>query len=136
CDSTNGSGEIHSGFGLKSSGSYLGLYQGGALVDSNSFGLQIADFTIGRIPSGPTGAWTLNRPSPGAANIGQALGSISGLRLNEWMATNSAGPDWLELYNPSTNPVALAGLVFTSVVPGTMVPTNTPIKTNSFIEAE
>src|ERR1051326_7473646 len=53
------------------------------------------------------------------------------------MATNSTGPDWLELYNPDPNPVALGGLVFSTVVPPGPPdpPTNRPIPSLSFINA-
>jgi len=41
--------------------------------------------------------------------------------------------DWLELYNPSTNPVALAGLVFSTDL--TTPPANAARPPLSFIEA-
>src|ERR1051326_2177212 len=53
------------------------------------------------------------------------------------MATNSTGPDWLELYNPDPNPVALGGLVFSTVVPPGPPdpPTTAPAPSLSFINA-
>jgi len=142
CDSSSAPGEFHTGFSLNASGEYLGLYAPTGLVDSVTFGVQIADLSIGRIPDGPTGVWTLNEPTPGSTNIAKPLGPIIGLRINEWAATNSPpspslaspGRDWLELYNPSTNPVALASLVFTTTLPP-RVPTNTARPNLSFIDA-
>jgi len=151
CDSSTGVGEYHTGFNLSAKGASVLLYSGFgfALVDSNGFGLQLADLSIGRVPDG-TGAWTLNEPTPELANKAKTLGSIfetngavvlTNLFINEWLATNSMGPatnrdpDWLELYNKSTNPIALGGVVFSSAwpEPGT-VTTNRPIVPLSFID--
>ncbi len=138
CDSDNTAPGLHSGFTLKSNGKKVSLYFPGSIpgsipVDSIAFGIQAADLTIGRFPEG-TGGWVLTHPTPSSANQTVALGSITNLSINEWMATNSVPPgnDWLELYNRSTNPVALAGLVFTTDLPPT-VPTNRPIPALSFI---
>jgi hypothetical protein len=49
-----------------------------------------------------------------AALPAAAVGNPIALRLNEWLATNSAGAnmDWVEIYNPKTNGLAtLSGLV-------------------------
>src|SRR5207248_3948639 len=93
-DSTNGPGEIHTGFSFKASGEFVGFYAAtGGLVDSVSFGVQITDLSVGRVPDGPAGVWTLNQPTPALPNVAKPLGSITGLRINEWMATNSSGSD-------------------------------------------
>ncbi|MDD1750890.1 MAG: lamin tail domain-containing protein, partial [Methanothrix sp.] len=97
-------------------------------------GLQVTDLSIGRVPDG-TGSWVLTASTPEAANQAVTLALPLGhLIINEWMATNSSGPDWLELYNNATNPVALAGLVFTSVAPPT-APSNRAMTNLSFIAA-
>jgi hypothetical protein len=114
--STNALGVLNTGFGLKSTGGGVYLYdlpaKGGALLVSLSYGLQATDFSMGRVPDG-TGPWGLNLPTPATANIGAALGNPSGLRLNEWMAAPASGDDWFEIYNPSAQPVALGGLYLT-----------------------
>jgi len=38
------------------------------------------------------------------------LGDSQAVKINEWMADPDAGPDWLELFNPSEQPVSLAGM--------------------------
>jgi hypothetical protein len=83
----------------------------GQVVQSVGFGFQIPDRSIGN--SG--GDWRLlDAPTPGAANSGPAaLGSPAPLTINEWMARPLSGDDWVEIYNPSTLPVELTGLVVT-----------------------
>lgn len=114
CDSLVTAPGLHTGFGLSQNGqTFLALYnQFQFVVDQVVFGIQITDKSCGRVPDG-TGAWLLNAPTPESSNVAQTLAPFTSLKLNEWLATNSAGPDddWLEIYNPETNPVALAGLV-------------------------
>lgn len=132
---------IHTGFGLGRRGGFVGLYQAGMLRDSVTYGLQVTDYTIGRVPNA-TGGFTLTLPTPGSANQAALLSPPAGnLRFNEWTATNSLQisggrtnetPDWLELYNGATNPVSLAGMVFTTQDPP--VATANKVMTNlSFI---
>ena len=78
----------------------------GSLADAVSFGPQAADRSLGRTAAG----WGLGGPTPGAANVPESTGPASALRINEWMATDPDGPDWLELVNPGTQPVAFSGL--------------------------
>ena len=117
CDSATNSPGLHTGFGFKSEGELVALYdtpaRGSVLRDRLAFGLQIADRTIGRVPDG--GNWTLTTPTPLRPNEAVALGLPSALRFNEWLATNSASADkdWFELHNSAKLPVALGGLVFT-----------------------
>lgn len=106
---------LNAGFGLKLSGSKLMLMSSDPIpqtIDSVDFGLQLRDFTIGRIPDG-SGVWVLNKPTPQAANTVQVLSSVTGLRLNEWLANPTSGDDWFEVYNPNTLPVSLDGLSLT-----------------------
>jgi hypothetical protein len=64
------------------------------------------------VPNGQ-GAWALNLPTPGDANVAAGLGSIGSLKINEWMADPVTGSDWFELYNSADSPVSLSGLYFT-----------------------
>jgi len=106
----------NTGFSLKTAGDSVYVFNsitnGGGLIDAVNFGLQAADFSIGRAPNG-SGSWTLNVPTPGAPNTTAGLGSVSSLTINEWMADPSSGSDWFELYNSGGQPVALGGLFFT-----------------------
>ncbi|MDB6154397.1 MAG: hypothetical protein JWL90_2850, partial [Chthoniobacteraceae bacterium] len=112
----------HLPFSLNNSGENVTLYNsvsnGGGVLDSISFGLQIPNLSIGR-----TGAtlqtWTLTTPTFGAANA--AVTSFSppgGLFINEWLANTDfrVSSDFAEIYNPGTNPVAIGGMSFSDDV--------------------
>jgi hypothetical protein len=133
CDDKSPVGTNNTGFALNASGGTLflfnGLTNGGGLIDSIAFGLQIPDFSIGRTPDG-SGAWSLNVPTPGAFNETAALDTASGLKINEWLASNPNGADWFELANLNAHPVSLGGLAFTKDLSD---PTMSPIPPLSFI---
>ncbi|MFM1769708.1 MAG: Inner spore coat protein [Verrucomicrobiota bacterium] len=115
CDPDQPVSAGNAGFGLKSSGQGLYLFDapgnGGSLLSAVSFGLQAADFSLGRVPDGGTN-WVLCVESIGGANSAVVLGPASALRINEWMAEPSGcnNCDWFEVYNTSPQPVALGGL--------------------------
>jgi hypothetical protein len=115
CDSETTEPGIHTGFGLSATkGDAIYLYHPfPTVVDFVIFGIQAPDFSIGRIPDA-TGAQQLNIPTPGETNVIAAVGNPFNLRINEWLATNSLGPDkdWFEIYNPNSNAVSLTGIVF------------------------
>jgi hypothetical protein len=101
--------ELNTGRGLAGRGDALYLVDGdGRLVDSVEFGFQLPDRSVGRW----AGQWRLlEEPTPGLGNASPAmLGNVTGLRLNEWLAYPLRGDDFVELYNPSSLPVALGGL--------------------------
>jgi len=109
CDSTtNTTPGLHTGFALERNGETLFLYNASTVrVDSVTFGLQAADYSIGRIGAD----WVLNVPTPNATNVAATLASPTNVVINEWLANPLAGlDDWVELYNAATNPVALRGL--------------------------
>ena len=112
CDPSQPPSSTNTGFGLKSSGEVLYLFnspaRGGAIIDSIAFGLQTPGFSLGRLPDGRTN-WFLCLPVPGGSNTAASLGSTARLLLNEWMALPVSGDDWFELYNPEPQPVALGG---------------------------
>ena len=115
--STNTSGLLNSGFGLKASGDEIYLIdapaRGGAVIDSITFGIQTPDLTIGRVPNA-SGGWVLNLPTSGSLNLASGLGNHFNLRLNEWLANPSGNDDdFFEIYNPNAQPVALGGLFLT-----------------------
>ena len=130
CDKDTASPGLHSGFGLNEEGETVLLMNGGAIVDSVSFGPQAPDISIGRIING-TGGWQANTPTPLTANSARVLGSVNSLRLNEWMADPAYGNDWLELFNSDSNVVALGGL-YLSDTP--IFPTISKIPALSFVE--
>jgi len=133
CDSETNAPGLHAGFALNNRGEAVGLYSaGGGRLDSLTFGLQLPDLSLGRIPNG-AGAWALTTPSPALPNTAQPLGPASTLKFNEWMASPSSGEDWFELYNATNLPVALGGLVVTDQT--AIPPTNRPVPALSFIGA-
>jgi hypothetical protein len=113
-DSETATSGIHLGFALNGQGEGLYLYdQGGVLLDSVEFGLQLPDLSVGRI--GYDGQWQLNVPTIGQANIAQPVGNFRTLRINEWLANGEVlfNDDFIELFNPHTLPVNLSGLYLT-----------------------
>ena len=112
CDAiTNTTPGIHTGFALDRENDNVFLYNTQTQrIDAVSFGLQVANFTLGRIGN----AWTLNTPTPNEENVAAALGAQSDLSINEWLANATPGTDdWIELYNKSaTHSVPLSGLHF------------------------
>jgi hypothetical protein len=96
------------------------------------FGLQAADYALGRIADG-VGEWRLVLPTPGSANIPASLGSPASLRINEWMPRPASGDDWFEIYNPSAQPVELSGMYVTDNLG---IPTKHRIPPLSFIGAQ
>jgi len=111
CDSATNAPGLHTGFALGKNGETVSLYNANTnRVDALTFGLQLTDYTVGRIGA----EWQLNNPTPGAANVAAALAAPTHLALNEWLADSPPGTeDWIELFNRSTTaPVALRGLSF------------------------
>ena len=117
-DSATGGG-LHSGFALSQDGDTVQLYDkvsaGQGLLDSITFGLQAADYSIGR-----TGAalntWALCTLTVGSANTAvAALAAPAGLRINEWAGNGDylLSEDFVEIFNPSAQPVALGGMTIT-----------------------
>jgi hypothetical protein len=137
CDDADNLPGLHTHFGLNNKGQTVALFDlfapgGPTALDSVSFGPQLPDLSIGRVPDG-TGGWALTAPRAMGANVAQALGSAAKLKINEWMAKPAAGDDWFELYNPELLPVALGGLFLTDT---TANPTLSPIPDLSFVAAE
>jgi hypothetical protein len=109
----------HLPFSLSSTGETITLYEsaanGGAVIDSISFGAQPADYSIGRTGAALT-TWALGTPTPGAANNTVAtFAAPGGVRINEWLGNSGyqVRNDFLELYNPAAQPVSLGGMAIT-----------------------
>ncbi len=138
CDSATNAPGLHTGFALDNDGQTVALFAvtpgGYQLSDVVTFGLQLVDHTIGRIDPGGNAApyWALGAPTPNAVNIAAALGGSATLKINEWMATATDGPDWFELFNPSAQPVLLSGLYLSD---NAQARTNTRIAPLTFIAA-
>ena len=107
-DTTNTSPGLHTGFSLNRDGESVYLYDSTtSRVDAVSFGLQLSDYTVGRVG----GTWQLTVPTPNATNVAASVALQTNLIVNEWMANPLTGEsDWFELYNRTNLPVALRGL--------------------------
>jgi hypothetical protein len=124
---------VHTGFQLDGDGDELYLYtSAGEVVDSIRFGMQIPDFSIGRLADG---SWHLTRPTLGLPNVIQPTGDEMQLRINEWLADARIvyANDFIELYNPVGVPVDLSGLYLTDNPIG--APDQSRIPALSFIPA-
>jgi hypothetical protein len=128
CDPNAPPSATNTGFGLKAVGGSVFLFpapaQGSMPQDSISYGLQAGGFSLGR--HGPEAAWTLTMPTPWATNAPAVLASPAVLRVNEWMASPLSGDDWFEIYNPSSQPVELSGLLLNDSVTSTDQATSIP----------
>jgi hypothetical protein len=105
---------IHLGFQLDGDGDDVSLYNASqTLVDSITFGTQIADMSIGR--TGATRDWSLTHPTIGAANIAQATVDPDLVLINEWFANGDEVliDDFIELHNPDTLPADISGIYVT-----------------------
>lgn len=134
CDPDRPVSSTNTGFGLRSSGGAVYLFDkaanGGGLVNAVVHGLQAADFSIGRVPNG-IGGFVLTVPTPEAANNAATLGNVSLVKINEWMAAAESGEDdWFELFNPNAQPVAIGGMFLTDNLANR---TKSPIPALSFL---
>ncbi len=134
-----GAGTNHLSFSLNNTGETIALFDsagnGGGLLDSITFGLQLSDRSIGR--TGPTlSTWTLCNPTPSAANSAvSSLGSPAGLKINEWLGNTDykVSTDFVEIYNPAITPVAVGGMALTDDIRS--YPTRFVIPQLSFVGA-
>ncbi|MDA1275028.1 MAG: lamin tail domain-containing protein [Verrucomicrobia bacterium] len=112
-DSGKPMSQSNTGFGLQAAGGAVFLIKrpsdGGTVQSSITYGLQAADWSIGRVPDGGAD-WVLNFPTPSASNIAVPLGNAHRLKINEWMADPESGEDWFELFNANAEPVDISRL--------------------------
>ncbi len=115
----DGTSGIHLGFGLSWTGETIRLYDaGGNEIDSVKYGAQLANRSVSRLSDGH---WALTQPTIGGANgAALPLGNPSSLRINEWLTDGKRinENDFIELYNPQAQPVALGGLYLTDTIDG------------------
>ncbi|MHC4740223.1 MAG: lamin tail domain-containing protein, partial [Planctomycetota bacterium] len=116
-DSNTTTSGIHLHFALDGDGEGVYLFDslagGGGLLDSVEFGMQINNYSIGRV--GYERQWKLNQPTFGYSNVVQPLGDPATLKINEWLANEDVlfADDFIELFNPHAFPVDLGGLYLT-----------------------
>ncbi|MBN2505174.1 MAG: lamin tail domain-containing protein [Verrucomicrobia bacterium] len=116
--STRAGPRLNTGFGINANGETVYLFDrpanGGSLLDAVTYGVQAADYSIGRLPDGSTN-WVLTTPTTNLPNlVNFTPGNRALITVNEWMADPKPGEDdWFELHNPSLQPVDLGGLWLT-----------------------
>jgi hypothetical protein len=135
CDPGQPASPTNAGFGLNPLGGGLFLFHapaaGGGLRDSVTWGQQLPDLSIGRVPDA-SGAFVLNTPTRGTMNLPQATGPLTSVKINEWVAAPASGPDWFELHNSSALPVMIGGSYVTDTLGN---PTKQRLAPLSFIAA-
>ena len=113
---SDGTPGFHTDFSLNADGEGVYLFDsvvsGGALLDQVEYGLQLTDFSFGRIDSG---SFVLTQPTPGSENVAVATAPVGNLCINEWLTRGFlvVTEDFVELYNPEQQPVNLGGLYLT-----------------------
>jgi hypothetical protein len=132
CDNETNFPGIHVGFSLDGkTGETITLYRRSGAnhvrAAQTKFGIQLSGYSVGRVPGANSSSeFSLNFPTPCGGTVpclanakapflsAPFTSNTFSLKINEWLATNSAGhkKDWLELYNPDpTNIIALDNLV-------------------------
>jgi len=105
-------------FKLSGGGEQIGLWTPGQIfLDSLTYGEQITDTSYGRYQDGTENWYFMPHITPGASNINPNPPSEIKLYINEFLASNDFAfpgpqgdyPDWIEIYNPGTEAVNLAG---------------------------
>jgi hypothetical protein len=142
-DEDEGQSGLHAAFKLSASGESIVLSSTPTVVlDSVTFGQQIADLTMARVPDG-TGPFVQGTPTFNAHNGYGNVVAAGDVVINEFMADNDlildpAGEaeDWVELYNNTAAAIDLGGLYLSdsSAVPTKwQFPAGTVIAASDFL---
>ncbi|MCU0612755.1 MAG: CotH kinase family protein [Candidatus Eisenbacteria bacterium] len=114
-------GPLHAPFKLDDAGEEVYLLDAWVVSDQVAYPELGGDVSWGRWPDG-TGAWRLvSLPTPGAENQNPVNPEEIALFINEFLADNESVSqdemgeyeDWVEIFNPGTEPVPLGGLFLT-----------------------
>jgi hypothetical protein len=120
-DGDEGAGADHLNFGLNGDFGEIGLFTPDlALIDCIYYQGQRRNVSQGRSPNGGNVIAFFETPTPGAPNPLISVTPQGGaLVINEVLANNSTlaeggrTPDWVELYNGTTETISLAGMSLT-----------------------
>ncbi len=113
-DEEPGQGPLHAGFKLAAGGESVTLYDPAmALLDEVAFGGQAPNESYARIPDGD-GSWQVcASPTPGQGNDSDpAVVVISEIMYHprhKSLTSEDTAREWIEIFNPGAEPVALAG---------------------------
>lgn len=106
CGGSGAGGALRAPFQLDRTGETIALFDARTnRVASVQYGAALDAHTTGLVG----GQWVLCEPTPGAANTPTVTGSLSDLKINEFLANPEASDDWVELHHPGRLPVALQG---------------------------
>ncbi|MBU1700220.1 MAG: CotH kinase family protein [Candidatus Eisenbacteria bacterium] len=120
-DGETSEGSLHTSFKLSAGGEDLFFLDGSVIRDALTIPALGAEQPYGRWPDA-TGDWQLlSLATPGAENQNPTEPEEITLFINEFIALNNSGiqdssgsyEDWLEIYNPGPDPLALGGLYLT-----------------------
>jgi hypothetical protein len=114
-DGSSNSGASHLSFSLSADRGEIALSDSNlTLIDRVLFGPQSSSVSQGRSPSGSDTIVSFVTATPGAANPSSVLPGGQ-LVLNEIMTKNLTGgaTDWIELFNPTSAAIDLAGVSLT-----------------------
>ena len=114
-------GDLHAPFKLDGDGEQVFLTDGAVIIDQMTYPDLGTNLSWGRWADGVGEAQLLSMATPGAENLNSILPETVVLKINEFMAQNTAGiqdendqfEDWVEIYNPGPDSVELGGLFLT-----------------------
>ncbi|MBI2947420.1 MAG: lamin tail domain-containing protein [Verrucomicrobia bacterium] len=106
CNEGASGGPLKASFGLNRDGETIALFDPATnRVDVVWYGAVPDGFTAGIVK----GRLALCEPTPAGPNEPAALGAVTELKINEFLANPDGGDDWIELHNSASLPVALQG---------------------------
>jgi hypothetical protein len=106
CNEGAAGGPLKASFGLNRNGETVALFDPATnRIDVVWFGAVPDGYTVGLV----NGRLALCEPTPAGPNEPAALGALTGLKINEFLANPDGGDDWIELHNSASLPVALQG---------------------------
>ena len=117
CNKDTAYSVLNTNFKLSGGGEQVGLWDASEnVLDSITYGDQIADTTYGRVPDGGANWVFYSGITPGVSN---SEGTVWGgyLMINEFLASNDFSfpgpegdfPDWIEIYNAGSEAVDMSG---------------------------
>lgn len=106
CNGSGAAGPLGAPFRLSREGETVALFDAALnRVDVATYGPGERDASVGWFEN----RWTLCVPTPLRANEPRALGTLAGVKINEFLANPDAGDDWIELHNSGPDPVSIQG---------------------------
>ena len=139
-DNEASQGPRHTNFKLPKEGGDVGLIaaDGSTVLDSVSYGTQLTDISMGRVPDISDHWIAMQRPTPGQPNINkinEAKVLITEIMYRPYAAQyvpEPTGEEFIELYNAGDAPVDLGGWRFSEGI-SFRFPPNTPLGKHEYL---